>query len=367
MNVGIASAAVSMFALVVVLSSTSGTVAQEQSAMRSSDTAAAEQMIAGWPNRPKLGARQMLKKYGAPQEATAEMLVWHNQGPFKFITVTKAEHHHDFPKPHMDYMEHTISYMVPAQKAMAIAEFDGSLTYDRTRGEMSARCDLEGHNMLTLNLGHDLATGKTDPAGARKSFSDIVVDDMKGKYPPYTTALRFEPKKDGAMFVDVPTIPGSPKRVMGNAVKADAEVLGLLGAVNENEIVASMEVHNKKISGPVGDYAKKLHMEHGQNLEATLMLGQKINVTPAESPAVDKVRVKGAGELAMLIVHDGDKFAAAYVDAMVKGHTEVLAMIDNDLMKRAEHEGVKTHLAATRASVAKHLDEAKALQGRGTR
>lgn len=367
MNFGFAGSFVSFVALIGLSAFSDGAAAQDRTAVRFAAAAAADKMIAGWPNRPKLGAQQMIDKYGAPHEATAEQLVWHKQGPFKRITVTRAEHHHDFPKPHMDYMQHTISYRVPADKVMPLAEYDGSLTYDRTQGEMSARCDLEGHNILTLNLAHDIASGKTDATKARKSFSEIVVDDMKGKYPPYTTALRFEPKGDGAMFADVPTIPGSPKRAAEKTgVRNDGEILGLLAAINENEIVAAMAVHDKKLAGPVAAYAMKLHQEHGQSLEATLMLGQKINVTPMETPAVDALRVKGAGDLAMLVPKDGAPFAAAYVEAMVKGHTGVLAMIDGDLMKRADHDAVKQHLTATRASVAKHLEAAKALQSGGS-
>ena len=332
------------------------------------DRAAVQKIVEGWPNRPKLGAMQMLDKYGLPQEATSEKLVWHNQGPYMRINVTKAEHHHDFPKPHMDYMEHTIAYQVPADKAEALTKYDGSLTFDRTRGEMSARRDLEGHNILTLNLAHDIAIGKMDADAARKAFGENVVDDAKGKYPPYTTALRFEPKKQGVMFADVPVIPGAPKRPMGNAdAKGDAEILGLVGAVHDNEIVAAMEAGKKKLSQPVADYAKMLHMEHGMNLEKTLMLGQKINVTPMETAEVDKLRVKGAGDLAMLVPLDGEKFAAAYLAAMIKGHTEVLDMIDNQLLKRAANDAVKAHLTETRGSVAKHLAAAKQLQAGSTR
>jgi len=326
------------------------------------DLGAVQKIVDGWPNRPKLGAMQMLEKYGFPQEATSETLVWHNQGPYMRINVTKAEHHHDFPKPHMDYMEHTIAYQVPADKAGALAAYDGSLTFDRTRGEMSARCDLEGHNILTLKFAHDIVMGKLDADAARKAFGENVVDDAKGKYPPSTAALRFEPKKQGVMFADVPAIPGSPKRAMGNAdAKGDAEILGLVGAVNDNEIVAAMEAGKKKLSQPVADYAKMLHMEHGMNLEKTLMLGQKINVTPLETAEVDKLRVKGAGELAMLVPLDGEKFAAAYLAAMIKGHTEVLDMVDNQLLKRASNEAVKAHRTETRGSVAKHLAAAKQL------
>jgi len=69
-----------------------------------------KKMIGEWPNRPKLGAQRMIAKYGEPQEATGERLVWHNQGPYKRILVTRQETPHDFPKPHMDYLEHTIEF-----------------------------------------------------------------------------------------------------------------------------------------------------------------------------------------------------------------------------------------------------------------
>ena len=92
--------------------------------------------------------------------AASETLFWHKAGSYKRIKVTRVEIPHDFPKPHMDFLEHTIEYRVPAEKASAIVAFDGSITINRTAGEMSARCDLEGPNILTLNLAHDMVIGK---------------------------------------------------------------------------------------------------------------------------------------------------------------------------------------------------------------
>ncbi len=105
-----------------------------------------------------------------------------------------------------------------------------------------------------------------------------------------------------------------------------------------------------------------LHKEHGKNLDDTLKLGQKINVTPMETAAVDKLRVKGAGELAALAPLDGEKFASAYIETMIKGHTEVLGMIDNQLLKNADNADLKKHLTETRGHVANHLEAAKKLQ-----
>lgn len=329
--------------------------------------------IAQWPERPRLGAWQMIAKYGVPQEATQEKLTWHHPGIYKRITVTKSEDHHDFPLPHMDYMEHTIDYKVPAEKADELMKFDGSVTFDKTRGEMSARCDLEGHNILTLNIAHDIVSGNKSVEEARKAFGENVADDMAGKYPAYTTALQFEPMKQ-PKDSDKPSIPGAPKR----AVKAegdkdaevketakasgDAEILSLLLAVDTNEVVAAMEAAKKKLSPEVTAYAKMLHMQHGKHAGETMKLGQKIDITPMDTEKVNALRIKGAGELASLIQAKDEEFGAKYIAAMIQGHTEVLEMIDTHCMKTAENEALKKHLAETREHIAMHLATAKEIQ-----
>ena len=333
----------------------------------SMDASNVNQLIAGWPERPRLGALMMIGKYGPPQHVTAEQLVWENQGPYKRITVTKLETPHDFPKPHMDFLEHTVSYQIPAGKADEITEFDGSATFSRTEGELSGKCDLEGHNILTLNLANDIATGKMSAKEARKAFSENVVEDTLGNNPAYVTTLQFQPASKAAADPDKPTIPGSPVRAtMTNDLSkttrsnmGDAEVLGIIIAVDENEIIAAAEAQKKKVSPEVKAYAKKLHQEHGKNAVATIKLGEKIDTTPVETAAVDQLRIKGAGELAMLLPKEGDEFGSAYMAAMVKNHEEVLTMIDQKLTPMAKSEELKEHLTKTRGHIAMHLEEAK--------
>jgi predicted outer membrane protein len=335
-------------------------------------------MIAEWPERPRLGAQQMMTKYGPPQEATDMRLVWHDQGPYKRILVTRQETPHDFPKPHMDYLQHTIAYTVPAGKTDALLDFDGSVTVDRTAGEMSAKCDLEGHNILTLNIAHDIVTGKMSVEEGRRAFGENVVLDMLGKNPPYVMKLQFEPARTDAAFADKPVIPGSPVRgpkpgdaraAAGGdrATMGDAEVLASVIAVNDNEGLAAAEAVKKQVSSEVMAYAKMLQTEHAMNSVKAMKLGESIKVTPVDTLAVDAMRVKGAGELAALVPLDGKEFEQAYLAAMVKGHTEALAMIDDKLLKVAESEGVKKHLTETREHVAAHLEKAKSLQGGGSK
>ena len=98
--------------------------------------------LTGWPERPTLAVKEMTAKYGAPLEVSSEAMIWHNAGPYKRIMVTKKEIPHDFPAPHMDFLEHTISYNVPIDKIDDLVAYDASMTINKTQGEMSARCDL---------------------------------------------------------------------------------------------------------------------------------------------------------------------------------------------------------------------------------
>ena len=327
-----------------------------------------DKILASWAPRPVLAAQQMLAKYGPPQEATSEQLVWHNQGPYKRITVTRLEIPHDFPKPHMDYLMHTVDYRVSAAKVSALVAFDGSVIVDRTAGEMSARCDLEGHNILTLNLANDIAMGKTDAKRARATFGKTVVADVKGENPPYVTTLQFTPAKMAMTpDPDLAVIPGAPKRApeIGSddmSPMTDAEILGMVAAIDEGETLAAAAAATKKVSPEVLAYARMLHQAHGKNVEDTLKLGVKIKVMPVESARVDKLRVKGAGDLAMLVPLDGERFASAFMAAMIKGHTDVIALIDGKLLTAAKNDAVKNHLTATRGHVAMHLEEAKKVQ-----
>jgi predicted outer membrane protein len=319
--------------------------------------------VSSWPERPRLAAKEMFAKYGAPVEVSSEAIIWHNEGPFKRIMVTKKEVPHDFPLPHMDFLEHTISYNVPIDKIDDIIAFDASTTINKTQGEMSARCDLEGHNILTHNLAVDIINDKKTVDQARVAFGEIVKLDFGGKHPPYVEKLQFTPPTENVLFPDKPIVAGSPMREVPGTEGTDAEVLSFVLAVDVNEILAAVEAQKKKVSQPVMDYAKMLHTAHGENMAKTIQVGQSIKVIPSDTKAVDALKKKGAGELAMLIPLDGKEFETAYLDAMIKGHTEVLSMIDSKLLTTAKNDALKAHLTETRGHVSMHLEQAKKLKG----
>ena len=140
------------------------------------------------------------------------------------------------------------------------------------------------------------------------------------------------------------------------------EAMGWLVVVNEHEIAAAEQARSKKVDGKVLDYANMMHKEHTQNLEQTRALEGKAGASIAMTGLAAQQRTKGEAERARLAALNGDEYERAYVDAMVKDHTETLAMLDRLIAAPATQDPLKAHLTKTRAAVAMHLDQARTLQ-----
>ena len=154
--------------------------------------------LGSWPEASQMAVKEITGKYGRPDGITEDELIWRNKGNWKKICISKMETKHSFPIEHTDMMQQTISYDVPEDKMDDLGKFDGSVTFDRTQGTMSARCDKEGNNMLALNLANDIITGKKTVEQARTAYGDIVKQKMNGGNPEYMQKLTFSPQPNAA-------------------------------------------------------------------------------------------------------------------------------------------------------------------------
>lgn len=155
-------------------------------------------LLETWPDKPREVADKMTQQYGPPNEATQTRLLWHGNGPWKRTIVYRDEVPHNFPKPHTDLLEQFVDYRVPLDRFNDLAAFDGSVIPERTKGEISARCDMEPMNFLALNLAHDVATGNLTVEQARRRYAEIATSFMSGANPAETQRLAFEPTTDTA-------------------------------------------------------------------------------------------------------------------------------------------------------------------------
>ena len=168
-----------------------------------------DRVIASWPAHPRDAARKLIGEYGLPNEATASTLTWFNNGPWKRTVLFRDEIPHDFPKPHTDYLQQFINYRVSPEKFDSVASYDGSVIAERTKGEISARCDKQEMNFLALNLANDVITGKKTIDEARKFYADSAVAFMNGEKRTYTTGLQFPVSNGRAGDTDRTIIPQS--------------------------------------------------------------------------------------------------------------------------------------------------------------
>lgn len=164
---------------------------------RSRRGATVDDLIRDWPEMSRKAANSMRDKYGEPDEVTASMLIWHDNGPWKRTIVYNTVVNHDFPKPHQDVLEQVIDYSVPADKFDDLARFDGSVVAKRTSAELSARCHKESMNMLALNLADDIVKGERSVEEARQKYAETVLAVGNGETPELVRDLQFNrPNRD---------------------------------------------------------------------------------------------------------------------------------------------------------------------------
>jgi hypothetical protein len=163
-----------------------------------------KKVLDGWSATPQKVAKEMIARYGSPDEATASFLVWHGNGPWKRTVLHRVEVPHRFPMAHTDLLEQFIDYRVPSDRFDDLAAYDGSVIARRTAGELSAMCDKEEMNVLALNLAHDIATGKRTVPEAREFYATAAMAFKDGKKPPYTQQFQFQVQRGGTADPDRP-------------------------------------------------------------------------------------------------------------------------------------------------------------------
>lgn len=166
-----------------------------------------EKLIVTWPKGPKESALRLADYYGEPDEYSQSQLIWYNtHDGWKRTVLSSEEIPHAFPADHMDYLEQFIDYRVPVGMFDKLAEYDGSVIVERTRGEMSARCAGTSMNFVAINLAHDIVSGRRSVEEARGEYARLYEAFQNGEKPPYTQAFQFELARDDTKDADVRTL-----------------------------------------------------------------------------------------------------------------------------------------------------------------
>lgn len=143
----------------------------------------------------------------------------------------------------------------------------------------------------------------------------------------------------------------------------DGEIIAFLIAVDEHEVAAANDASQKKSESRVDEYAQMLKKDHSKHLEETQKLSSMLKIQPMETSTIEKLKTQSNTDLSKLSQLRGGDFDHAYINQMVKDHTNALKHIDNHYMKAVSETQLESHLKATHATISAHLLEAKRIQG----
>jgi hypothetical protein len=167
---------------------------------------AVQQIIKHWPKEPQESAEPLIDYYGQPDEYSESQLIWNRTfDGWKRTVLSKEETPHNFPAHQADFLEQSIDYKVPIEMYSKLAEYDGSVMVERTRGELSTRCGGTSMNFVA-NLAHDIITGERDVQAAREEYAKLYQAHQKGEKPPYTTKFQFDLPTGDTRDLDRPSI-----------------------------------------------------------------------------------------------------------------------------------------------------------------
>lgn len=152
----------------------------------------ASQLTQGWPEASTKAAKDMITKYGAPAEATSQMLVWRgNVAPFKEIIVHKEVYTHNFPFLHKDTLEHVVEYQPKVDKVDDVLRYNGAIVFNKIQGEMSSFSNSEAMNILALNLADKIMNGQMGAEAARVKLGKEYLNYVNGEKAAMTSVLNF--------------------------------------------------------------------------------------------------------------------------------------------------------------------------------
>ena len=151
----------------------------------------------GWPKDSRTQVKEILGKYGAPDEAGERLLVWYKTGPWLYTIVYRDPIQHNWPAPHVDILEQAVQHDVAPDRYGDLAKYDGSVWAERTKGVLVARCHFEAMNFVAINLANDVITKKKTVAQARSAYEEAFKQALADKLVDIHKGLTFKPSGKG--------------------------------------------------------------------------------------------------------------------------------------------------------------------------
>ncbi len=144
----------------------------------------------------------------------------------------------------------------------------------------------------------------------------------------------------------------------------DENIAAIVTTVNNGEIEQAKLAQTNAKDAKVKQFAQLMIQHHtAGNKEAEKILA-KASMKPADNEISTKIASDSKAMVESWKPTKGADFDRAYMDAQVKQHQDVLAMMDAKLIPQVKNEDMKKALTGFRGVVETHLKQAQEIQGK---
>ncbi len=154
-----------------------------------------EEVIEGWPERPRVAARALIAEYGEPDIVDEDELRWVGKRPWDETAVRREA-------PEGETVKQSIHYPAARGKLDALSRLGARLEFDESSGELASLSDSENFNFLALNAADAVVSGKRSVEEAAALYRRTRELSASGKSSPDTR---------GFLFPRGPAVIGAPK------------------------------------------------------------------------------------------------------------------------------------------------------------
>ena len=155
-----------------------------------------------------------------------------------------------------------------------------------------------------------------------------------------------------------------PLSAAARTVFTDAQIAGIVGAANQDELDAAALAVDKTQDADVKAFAERMTKDHGGAKLKLADLEAKTGSVPGVTAVSDDLTKHGSDELAQLGALTGAAFDRAYIDAEVSDHAALLKKFNEDLIPDAKNPSLAALLRKLRPVIASHLAKARRLRAR---
>jgi putative membrane protein len=139
----------------------------------------------------------------------------------------------------------------------------------------------------------------------------------------------------------------------------DADILGVLSVIDENEITTAQLAQEKDMDKNVLDFARMLAFDHSKHLDETKYISQTLGLSITDNLLLQKMRTDATQERGALEALDGNDFAQLFIADIIKHHSEALNWLEQ---QNSQNQEITDFINKTRGQLAMHLKAAQKIQ-----